>query len=237
MDACAHFPENCKPKAQHFREIIGARKGCGGKDWGALREEPQKRKVCFWADDSRPLSGRLGSVHGLWGPGFLPHLSDPYIWELFLFPNVPVMFPTFSSSQSSKQQTHCMKKRVMMKLHPSWGHLQRWTLSPSSPFNVESWMCEPQATYPHPLPFVIQLLSRVRLFVTHGLQHIRLPSLPLSPGVCSNACPLSQWCHPNISSPVTPFSLFQYQGLFQWVSSLYQVDKVVELNCLLWTLH
>ena len=53
-------------------------------------------------------------------------------------------------------------------------------------------MCEPQATYPHPLPFVIQLLSRVRLFVTHGLQHISLPSPPLSPGVCSNACPLSQ---------------------------------------------
>ena len=130
-----------------------------------------------------------------------------------------------------------MKKRVMMKPHPSWDHLQRWTLSPSSPFNVEAWMCEPQATYPHPLPFVIQLLSRVRLFVTHGLQHISLPSPPLSPGVCSNACPLSQWCHPNISSPVTPFSLFQYQGLFQWVSSLHQVDKVVELNCLLWTLH
>ena len=28
----------------------------------------------------------------------------------------------------------------------------------------------------------------------------------LSPGVCSNSCPLSQWCHPTISSSVTPFS-------------------------------
>ena len=28
----------------------------------------------------------------------------------------------------------------------------------------------------------------------------------LSPGVCSNSCPLSQWCHPTISSPVAPFS-------------------------------
>ena len=40
----------------------------------------------------------------------------------------------------------------------------------------------------------------------HGLQHTRLPCPLLSPGVCSNSCPLSQWCHPTISSSVTPFS-------------------------------
>ena len=40
----------------------------------------------------------------------------------------------------------------------------------------------------------------------HGLQHIRLPCPTLSTGVCSNSWPLSQWCHPNISSSVTPFS-------------------------------
>ena len=27
-----------------------------------------------------------------------------------------------------------------------------------------------------------------------------------SPGVCSNSCPLSQWCHPTILSSVIPFS-------------------------------
>ena len=27
-----------------------------------------------------------------------------------------------------------------------------------------------------------------------------------SPGVCSDLCPLSRWCHPTISSSVTPFS-------------------------------
>ena len=41
--------------------------------------------------------------------------------------------------------------------------------------------------------------------VTHGLEHIRLPSPSLSPGVCSNSCPLSRWCHPTVSSSVTPF--------------------------------
>ena len=40
----------------------------------------------------------------------------------------------------------------------------------------------------------------------HGLQHARLLCPSLSPGVCSNSCPLSWWCHPTISSSVAPFS-------------------------------
>ena len=40
-----------------------------------------------------------------------------------------------------------------------------------------------------------------------GLQHTRFPGPSLSLRVCSNSClPLSQWCHPTISSSVTPFS-------------------------------
>ena len=40
----------------------------------------------------------------------------------------------------------------------------------------------------------------------HKLQHARLPCRLLSPWVCTNSCPLSQWCHPTISSSVPPFS-------------------------------
>ena len=40
----------------------------------------------------------------------------------------------------------------------------------------------------------------------HGLQHIRLPCPSLTPGSCSNSCPLSWWCHPTISSSIVPFS-------------------------------
>ena len=40
----------------------------------------------------------------------------------------------------------------------------------------------------------------------HGLQHARLSCPSLSSGVCSDSCPLSWWCHPAISSSVTPFS-------------------------------
>ena len=66
-----------------------------------------------------------------------------------------------------------------------------------------------------------------------GLQHARLPYPFLSPRAFSNACPLSWWCHPTISSSVVPFSSCSQsfpQGLFQWVSSLHQVAKVLKLQ-------
>ena len=43
----------------------------------------------------------------------------------------------------------------------------------------------------------------------HGLQHTRLPRPSLSPWVCSNSCPLNQWCHPTILSSVVSFSCLQ----------------------------
>ena len=40
----------------------------------------------------------------------------------------------------------------------------------------------------------------------HELQHIRLPCPSLSPWACRRSCPLSQWCHPAITSSVARFS-------------------------------
>ena len=40
----------------------------------------------------------------------------------------------------------------------------------------------------------------------HGLQHARLTCPSPTPEACSNSHPLSQWCHPTISSSVVPFS-------------------------------
>ena len=60
----------------------------------------------------------------------------------------------------------------------------------------------------------------------HGLQHSKLPCPSLSPGVCSNSCPLSQWCHPTISCSVVPFSFgllsFPASGSFpmSWLFAL-----------------
>ena len=50
---------------------------------------------------------------------------------------------------------------------------------------------------------------------SHGLQHTRLPRPLLSPGVCSNSCSLSRWCHLTVSSFVIPFFSCQHQGLSQ----------------------
>ena len=40
----------------------------------------------------------------------------------------------------------------------------------------------------------------------HGLQQARPPCPSPTPGVYSNSCPLSRWCHPTISFSVAPFS-------------------------------
>ena len=58
-------------------------------------------------------------------------------------------------------------------------------------------------------PFVVQLLSQGWLCESHGLQYARLLCSSVSPGVCSDSCPLSQWCHPTISSSIIPFSCLQ----------------------------
>ena len=53
----------------------------------------------------------------------------------------------------------------------------------------------------------------------------------LSPSLraCSNSCPLSQWCHPTISSSVVPFSSY-LQSFPASVSFSNQVAKVLELQ-------
>ena len=40
----------------------------------------------------------------------------------------------------------------------------------------------------------------------HEMQPTRLPCLSPSPRICSNSCPLSQWCYLTISSSATLFS-------------------------------
>ena len=56
----------------------------------------------------------------------------------------------------------------------------------------------------------------------HGLQHTRPPCPSAALGVYSNPCPLSQWCHPNISScrPLLPPSIFPSIRVFSNESAL-----------------
>ena len=60
----------------------------------------------------------------------------------------------------------------------------------------------------------------------HESQHARPPCPSPTPGVHSDSCPLSRWCHPAISSSVVPFSScpqslpasgsFPMRQLFAW---------------------
>ena len=68
----------------------------------------------------------------------------------------------------------------------------------------------------------------------YDLQHARFTQPSLCPRVCSASWALSQWFHSTIWSSVARFSSFARSfpgsGLFQWVGSLHQVAKVLELQ-------
>ena len=53
---------------------------------------------------------------------------------------------------------------------------------------------------------VVQPLVMSSSLPPHCLHHARLPCPSLFSRVCSNSCPLNQWCHPTISYSVIPFS-------------------------------
>ena len=68
----------------------------------------------------------------------------------------------------------------------------------------------------------------------HESQHARSPCPSPTPRVRSDLRPLSQWCHPAISSSVIPFSSCP-QSLpalesFQWINSSHEVTKVLEFQ-------
>ena len=68
----------------------------------------------------------------------------------------------------------------------------------------------------------------------HGLQHAR-PSCPSpTPGVYSNSCRLSQWCHPTISSSVIPFfsclQSFPASGSFQMSQVFASGSQILEFQ-------
>ena len=70
----------------------------------------------------------------------------------------------------------------------------------------------------------------------HESQHARLPCPSPTPGVHSNSCPLSRWCHPAVSSSVIPFSScpqslpesesFPVSQLFAWGGQSIEVSAL-----------
>ena len=83
----------------------------------------------------------------------------------------------------------------------------------------------------------------------HESQHTRPPCPSPTPGVYSNSCPLSQWCHPTISSSVIRFSScpqflpasgsFPMSQLFAWGGQSTRVSasaSVLPMNTQDWSL-
>ena len=70
-------------------------------------------------------------------------------------------------------------------------------------------------------------------YVANQIEHFP-HSLLVKAKIQANPCPLSQWCHPTISSSVIPFSSclqsFPTSGSFKWVSSSHQVAKLLEFQ-------
>ena len=74
----------------------------------------------------------------------------------------------------------------------------------------------------------------------HELQHAKPPCPSTTPGVHSNSCPSSRWCHPAISSFVVPFSScpkslpssgsFPMSQLFAWGSQSIGVSALASVR-------
>ena len=82
----------------------------------------------------------------------------------------------------------------------------------------------------------------------HESQHARPPCPSQTPGVYSNSCPSSRWCHPAISSSVVPFSScpqslpasrsFPMSQLFPWGGQIIGVSasaSVLPMNTQGWS--
>ena len=155
--------------------------------------------------------------------------SVPKLWSTGLYNQL-------WASLKDKLVVHRLGCSVACGIFPDQG-------SNSSPWHcrADSWPVNHHwspAPYFFPYPETTSSKTKITLFslccwVTrscpslqhHELQHTRPSCLSLSPRVCSGLCPLGWWCHPAISSSVTPFSCprsFPASGSFpvNWLFTL-----------------
>ena len=112
-----------------------------------------------------------------------------FIVPIFVW-NVPLISPVFLKRTLgfpillfSSNSFHCsLKKALLSLLDILWNSALSWVLLLSSPKVVSNSLSP------------------------YGLQYTRLPSPSPYPRFCSKLCPLSQWCHPTISTTAVPFS-------------------------------
>ena len=84
--------------------------------------------------------------------------------------------------------------------HEKWYLLGFLSVTPFSDSLQRQWPCMYSVQFSHSV-----MSNSVR---PHESQHTRPPCTSPTPGVHSNSCPSSQWCHPTISSSVILFSSY-----------------------------
>ena len=124
--------------------------------------------------------------------------------------NIQGWFPlglTGFISLQSKGLSRVFSSTTVQKHHSFGGQPSLWSNS-----HIHTWLLEKPS-----VQFSCSVTSDS--LQLHGLQHARPPCPSPTPGVYSNSCPLSQWCHSTISSSVIPFSSclqsFPAPGSFQ----------------------
>ena len=113
-------------------------------------------------------------------------------WSSWMWTAVsPHLNPTLNTKMPMKN----IDLQVTGAVHSVW-HLDSFVHS------LIQWM------FSEHLPCCCSVAQSCPTLHFHGLQHARPPCPSLCPRVFSNSCPLSQWCHPTISSSVTSFSSY-----------------------------
>ena len=126
-----------------------------------------------------------------------------FLWNRFLCSHYVHSFDvTLVHLPNTDPQPSCPCTCILSPLsfHCGWG----------DPTHIQGQLC-------HSVQFSCPVVSDS--IWLHALQHTRLPCPSPTPGVYSNSCQLSRWCHPTTSSSVLPFSSrlqsFPASGSFQ----------------------
>ena len=186
----------------HFLE---SHRGCGVQDRGRVRRCPKGHKslqlfrLCF---------------HGAWKWWNWFVISHHWIILMtFLLNSLTFLSQNIDSGRDRKRSIlpficSCESREIILNWWPQWCHCNISARHSSMAKIYHGKHCSNEfkcftSFNPH-LSFSRSVMSNS--LWPHGLQHTRLPCPLLSPGVCSNSCPLSQWCYPTISSSVASFS-------------------------------
>ena len=123
-------------------------------------------------------------------------------WGVSLSPNHFLIWVCISFQPIFNVQ-HVANARFFFKLrHPALGH-KRTSGQQEKESLAKQRTSEDNFELTSSVQFSLSVVSNS--LQPHGLQHTGTPCPSPTPGLYSNSCPLSRWCHPTISSSVTPF--------------------------------